>query len=175
MSEMLVVVDENDNLIKGEDRKVVHNSNLWHRGVHIFIYNDKNELLLQLRSPTKDKFPNRWDCSVSEHVSVNEAYEDSAKRGLLEELGIKANLKELLHFRMCYGPGDNMICKIFQCNYSGPINKNEEVADLKFFTEDKLKKTLKENSELFTPWLIEHLKWKFKMPHKLEIFKENNL
>ena len=46
MGEILAVVDENDNLIKGEERKIVHSSKQWHRGIHVFVYNKKKELII---------------------------------------------------------------------------------------------------------------------------------
>lgn len=170
MPEILCVVDENDNFLRGEDRKLVHSSDMWHRGVHIFLYNSRGELLLQLRSPKKDKFPSTWDCSVSGHVEMGQSYKETAERELEEELGIKAPLKSLLHFRMCYGPGDNMVCKIFECHYDGELELSDETAETKLFREDELKKLLSEKPEMFAPWLAEHLRWKFGMPNKLIIF-----
>lgn len=171
MSELMDIVDKNDNVIGRETRQKIHNSDMWHRGVHVFLFNNKNELLLQLRSPKKDKFPNRWDCSLSEHVSINETYEEAAKRGLLEELNVKTKLKSLIHFRMGYGPGDNTIARLFECQYIGELKMDkEEIVKLKFFNENELKKMLIEKPETFTPWFVEQLKWKFNIPNKLEIF-----
>lgn len=88
MSELLSVVDENDNLIGGEDRRVVHSSTLWQRGVHVFVFNNRGELLVQLRYPTEDKYPNTCDCSLSGQVTFGEDYEATVVRELEEELGI---------------------------------------------------------------------------------------
>ena len=54
--EILDVVDENNNLTgKTEDRKIVHEKGLWHREVAAWIMNEKGEVLLQKRAPSKKK------------------------------------------------------------------------------------------------------------------------
>lgn len=172
MVELLTVVDENDNLIKGEERKVVHSSTLWHRGIHVFVYNGKEKLLVQLRSPIKDKYPNTYDCSISGQVNFGEDYETTAIRELNEELRIKnVDIKPVLYFRMPYGPQDYHVCKLFKCVYDGKVKPNEEISELKFFNMDELKKIINEKPEKFTPWFIEMLKWHFKMDNKLHVFR----
>jgi len=170
MTELISVVDEHDNLLKGEDRKVVHSSTLWHRGVHVFVFNSQGELLVQLRSPIKDKYPDTYDCSTSGHVDFGDSYEETAKREIEEELGIKdAEIKPSIHFRMRYGPEDYMICKMFECIYDGKVRPNEEITEIKFFGMDEIKRLINETPELFTPWFVEMLKWYFGVENKLEI------
>jgi len=171
MKEMLAVVDENDTLIKSEERKVVHSSTQWHRGIHVFVYK-KEKLLVQKRSPTKDKYPNRYDCSLSAQVSYGEGYEETAIRELEEELGIRnAELKPILRFRMPYGRKDYHVCKLFRCNYDGEIKPNEEVSKIVFFEIDKLRRIINEKPKMLTPWFVEILKWHFKLDNKLHIFE----
>ncbi|MFH1229628.1 MAG: NUDIX domain-containing protein [Candidatus Aenigmatarchaeota archaeon] len=168
MTELLAVVDENDNPLRGEDRKVVHSSTLWHRGIHVFVFNPQGELLVQLRSPLKDKYPDTYDCSISGQVGYGEQYEETASREIVEELGIKgAKLIPALHFRMRYGPSDYHVCKLFECVYDGEIKPNEEVSEIKFLGMNDLRKLLVGRPEMFTPWFVELLKWYFKMENNL--------
>jgi 16S rRNA (adenine1518-N6/adenine1519-N6)-dimethyltransferase len=172
MAEMLSVVDENDKLIKGEDRKAVHSSTLWHRGIHVFVFNKKGELLVQLRSSAKDKYPNTYDCSISGQVGFGENYEETAMRELKEELGIKnARIKPLIHFRMPYGPNDYHVSKLFKCDFDGEIKPNEEVSKIEFFEMNRLKEIISNNPEMFTPWFVEMLKWHFNIENRLHIFQ----
>ena len=52
--ELLEIVDEN-NLVTGiRNRAEIHRQGIWHRSVHIFIFNSRGEIYLQKRSPRKD-------------------------------------------------------------------------------------------------------------------------
>jgi isopentenyldiphosphate isomerase len=170
LSEILCVVNVRDELLRGERRKLVHTSGLWHRGVHMFLFNEKDKLLVQLRSETKDKFAGRLDCSVSEHVRMGETYEEAAARGLVEELGLTTRVKPLLHFRMNYGPNDNMVAKLFKGRFKGPVHyDSDEVAEVMFMTVDEQADLVTGKPETMTPWFAEMLKWKLGIRSKLRI------
>src|SRR5207253_8190507 len=60
-AERFPVVDENDRQIGTSSRLEVHENNFRHRAVHILIFNHSGEILLQKRSPWKDRHPLLWD------------------------------------------------------------------------------------------------------------------
>lgn len=171
MSELLSVVDRNDNFLKEEDRKTVHNSDQWHRGVHILLVNSKYEILLQVRSPTKDKFPNCYDCSVSEHVKAGESFENAAKRGIKEELGLEnIPLKKLVKLRMNYGSHDNMITEVFEINFDGELKLDEsEISKIIFVPKQDIPAMIEKENDKFPPWTREIIKWYIGMSSKIEI------
>ncbi len=74
MSEIIQVVDRNDNFLRTENRKKVHSNGDWHRGAHVFLFGSENRILLQGRSSSKNQYPSKYDCSVSEHVKENETF-----------------------------------------------------------------------------------------------------
>jgi len=95
--EILTQVDLQNKVIGPIERGIAHNShNLIYRTVYILIRNDKDEILIQKRSPTKDLYPNCWDLSVGGHVIYGDSYEQTAVRELEEELGIYTMSDELL-------------------------------------------------------------------------------
>ena len=172
MGELLEVVDEKDNAVGIQDREIVHSSRLWHRLAHVLLYNQNGELLLQMRAPNKKVYPNKWDCSCSEHLKPNEAYDVAAKRGLEEELGIREiGLKEVLYCRGDYGDEGNVISKVFVCKTDKTPTSidTEEVYMYKFFTESGIKRMLADNEDAFATWAAEQLKWKLGLPNKLEL------
>lgn len=85
--EIFDVVDEKDEVIGQERRKVVHEQDLLHRAIHAFIFNKRGEVFLQKRSRLKDTHPGAWDSSASGHLDSGEDYEDCAVRELEEEAG----------------------------------------------------------------------------------------
>jgi len=94
-AERFPVVDENDRQIGTSSRLEVHENNFRHRAVHILIFNHSGEILLQKRSPRKDRHPLLWDSSAAGHVEANEDYDEAAVRELMEELALSARLERL--------------------------------------------------------------------------------
>lgn len=82
------VVNERDEPVGRAPRSEVHAKGLWHRAVHILLFNEAGEVLVQKRSRAKDMSPGLWDSSCSGHVDAGEAYDAAAVRELREELGI---------------------------------------------------------------------------------------
>lgn len=87
-SEIFDVVDENDQVVSQATRAEIHAQGLRHRAVHIFVFNKRKDLLLQLRSMLKDNHPGVWDSSAAGHLDTGEDYAACAVRELQEELGI---------------------------------------------------------------------------------------
>ena len=94
--EMFDVVDANDHVISKASRGKVHAENLWHRAVHILVFNVQGEVFLQKRSAWKDKHPGKWDSSAAGHLDSGEDYEAAARRELSEELGFPPDVSAAL-------------------------------------------------------------------------------
>mgnify|MGYP001564463653 FL=1 len=97
--EKLNVIDENDEVIGEETREDIHKKGLLHREIHIWIYNNKKEILFQKRAPDKDTFPNKLDASVGGHVDLGYNHEEAALKELKEETGINAKKENLIFLR----------------------------------------------------------------------------
>ena len=124
--EIFDVVDAEDRVVGQEPRGVVHARDLWHRAVHIFVFNAAGELFLQKRSPWKDKCPGKWDSSAAGHLDSGEDYAAAARRELTEELGIaaeevvKAGLEEVGRLAASEQTGWEFI-RVFRCRHEGPF------------------------------------------------------
>ncbi|MDP2860775.1 MAG: NUDIX domain-containing protein, partial [bacterium] len=89
-SEILDVVDEEGNIIGQAPRKECHrNPELIHRVAHCWLFNPRGQVLWQKRSLKKDNSPGYWDMSCGGHVPTGETPEETLKRELKEELGIR--------------------------------------------------------------------------------------
>lgn len=138
MEDYFDVVDEDDNIIGRATREDCHTTGKIHRGVHIFIFNSKGELLLGQRSMNKDLYPGWWG-DIAGHINVGESYEDAAKRELKEETGITCRLKKLFSFKKRY-KADNENLTVYTCKYDGKIVLNpEEFISSKFYDVKLLK------------------------------------
>ncbi len=97
MAEYFDILDENGNKIgKTKLRTEVHRDGDWHKAVHIWIFNDKNEVLLQRRSKNKDSNPNKLDISSAGHLSAGDDSLTGAIRELKEELNLDVKPEELM-------------------------------------------------------------------------------
>jgi isopentenyldiphosphate isomerase len=76
-------------------KKEAHGKGLWHACVHVWIYNDKAEILVQKRSQKMDICPGLWDISSAGHLSSGEDPIECAAREASEELNLKIPREEL--------------------------------------------------------------------------------
>jgi isopentenyldiphosphate isomerase len=175
--EYLDVVDEDNRVIGQEQRRVVHQSGLWHRGVHVFLFTPARQLLVQQRSQAQDTFPGALDCSVSEHLRVGESYQTGAARGLREELGLEPpRLTRLLRLKMNYGPGDNMINELYEglCEPGALAVDQREIARTAIYTLDELEDMLTQGQVLFAYWFAQLLRWYDGKPSAVQVLWERN-
>lgn len=94
--ELIDVLDENGQKT-GQVLPIdeVHKQELWHGVAHIWVYNNKGQILLQLRHPNKSWGANKWDLVGGGHISSAESPDMAALRELKEELGLDAKLEQL--------------------------------------------------------------------------------
>ena len=94
--ELLDILDENGNKT-GETklRNEVHRDGDWHKAVHIWIINDKGDILLQRRCATKDSDPNMLDISCAGHLTAGDDSLTGAIRELKEELNFEVEASNL--------------------------------------------------------------------------------
>jgi 16S rRNA (adenine1518-N6/adenine1519-N6)-dimethyltransferase len=93
--ELFDVVDSENRVTGTASRHAVHTGGLSHRAVHIFVFNRAGNLFLQKRSRHKDMHPLKWDSSAAGHVNSGQDYVTTARRELIEELGIEAPITRI--------------------------------------------------------------------------------
>lgn len=90
--EYLDIYDHKGNLTGNkEEKETTHKLGLWHKTIHLWILNDKNELLMQRRSKDNPRYPNQLEISVAGHIRSGEDSIEALERETFEELGIKIN------------------------------------------------------------------------------------
>ena len=94
MGETYDIYDENNNPTGIESNyQEIHSKGLWHRTVHLWVFNDK-KILLSKRSMSIS-FPGKWDMSSGGHVTAGEDEFTSITREALEEIGLELKRDEL--------------------------------------------------------------------------------
>jgi 16S rRNA (adenine1518-N6/adenine1519-N6)-dimethyltransferase len=153
--EWFPVVDENDREIGAASRREIHENNLRHRAVHILIFNKTGELLLQKRSPWKDRHPLLWDSSAAGHVEANEQYDETAARELDEELGVAPQLRPIGKLPASEKTGQEFIT-VYQGEHEGPFCYPwDEISAVEFFPVELVDRWIANKCEDFAPGFLE--------------------
>ena len=166
----LIIVNKNDEKIGLEDNLKCHlGKGILHRAFSVFVFNNKNQLLIQKRSKLKLLWPLYWSNTCCSHPLDGELYEESGKKRLKEEMGFSCFLKIItkFYYQASYKNigSENEIDTILIGKYNGTIKPNsKEVADYKWIDIDELQKDIKKNPSKYTPW--------FKIALKLIKLKE---
>ena len=88
MSDRIVVVDEEDNVVGAELRSIVDEKGLRYRVSGLWLRNSRGEVLLARRALTKTHYPGRWGPAVAGTVEEGESYEQNIVKEAEEELGL---------------------------------------------------------------------------------------
>jgi isopentenyl-diphosphate delta-isomerase len=120
--EIFDIVNEHDEVIGQAPRKEVHARGLWHRAVHVLVFNARGEVFLQKRSMLKDTAKGKWDSSSSGHVDTGEDYDTCAVRELREEIGLIITQPPHRLFKVdaCKETGWEF-CWVYRCAHEGPF------------------------------------------------------
>ena len=149
--EIFDVVNDRDEVIGQQPRRIVHRDGLRHRAVHVLVFNSKGELFLQKRSLTKDCFPGTWDSSASGHLDVGESYDACALRELREELGWNHTgpMEKLFRIAACPETGMEFVW-IYRIVAEGPfVLHPEEIECGAWFTPDHITNWLSKRPQDF--------------------------
>ena len=155
LQERFAIVNEEDDVIDEAGRAEVHGNNLLHRAVHLFIFNPARELFLQKRSRWKDRHPFLWDSSAAGHVNAGETYDETARRELMEELGISTKLERLLKLPASDKTGQEFIW-LYRGQHGGPFQiARSEIEYGAFFPLNVIEEWIANRPHDFAPGFIE--------------------
>lgn len=155
--EQVILVDENDNQIGLMPKMEAHEKALLHRAFSVFIFNDKNELMLQRRALHKYHSPGLWTNTCCSHQREGESNLQAGKRRLQEEMGFVTGLKEATSF-IYKAPFDNGLTEheydhVMIGHYSDmPMINKEEASDWKWMSLEAVKVDMSVHPELYTAW-----------------------
>jgi len=160
--ELIEICDAAGNLTGEQKMKSeAHLDGSWHRAAHVWLYNFRGELLLQLRAAEKTLYPSVWDVSAAGHVGVGEKPIIAALRELEEELGLQVAPEDLEFFKVVKnsppfsGFKNNEFYHVYFCEYAGSLDElilqPEEVDQVKYFTISEIERQLEHDQENFVP------------------------
>jgi len=159
------VVNERDEVIGRELRQNVHARGLWHRAVHVLVFDGAGRVFVQKRSMTKDLCPGLWDSSCSGHVDAGEDYDAAAVRELGEEIGVRVSQAPPRWFRLnaCEETGWEFVW-VYRLRHDGPLTlDSDEIDGGEWFAPAEVSARIAARPEDFSPsfmllWALAEMK-----------------
>lgn len=156
--EYVVLVNEADEKIGLMEKIEAHEKALLHRAFSVFLFNNKNQLLIQQRALSKYHSPGEWANTCCSHQRDGESTLEAAHRRLGEEMGIDTELKEEFTFiyKQKFGNGltehelDHVVFGTFN---EDAIPNPDEVGDWKYISIEALQKDIIAHPNNYTIWL----------------------
>lgn len=157
MEDTLILVDLYDREIGSGPKLKVHRENRLHRAFSVFIVNG-DEMLIQRRAFDKYHSGGLWANACCSHPRLGETLCEAVPRRLKEELGIKAETRELfsfVYFQQYDGLSEYEYDHVFLAEYEGEVCFDpEEIHEVKWVKIRDLMKDMEENPQNFCSWFI---------------------
>ena len=157
IEEQVILVNEQDEQIGLMPKIEAHKKAVLHRAFSVFIFNSKNELMLQQRAAHKYHSPLLWTNTCCSHQRDGETNIEAGTRRLSEEMGFTTALKEVTTF-IYKAPFDNGLTEHeFDHVMTGlyemdPVINKEEVEAWKWMPVEAVKSDIESNPEIYTAW-----------------------
>lgn len=155
----VVLVNDKDEATGVMEKMEAHRKGVLHRAFSVFIFNDRNEMLLQQRAESKYHSAGLWTNACCSHPMPGEDIQAAASRRLKEELGFTAELSPVFHFtyRADFSNGltEHEYDHVFIGTYNGKINPDDnEVKDYRYRSMKEIEKSMAERPSAYTEWFI---------------------
>lgn len=163
-SKHVVLVNEQDEELGILEKIAAHHDKTpLHRGFSAFLFNSKNELLIQKRHSSKKTWPNFWSNSFCGHPQQGESYEDAVHRHAQFELNIKLDkVIFLTQYRYSFSYNnimENEICPVFLVFSDANLHQNpKEISEIKWLKWNDFLQAINKNPDQFSPWCKEETK-----------------
>jgi len=157
MSDNVVLVNKNNRKIGVAEKLQAHEDGKLHRAFSIFVFNDKDELLIQKRNSAKYHSGGLWSNTVCSHPRPGERYLAAAHRRLKEEIGFDCPLKKIACFIYKASFENGLTEHEYDCVFVGKYDGNiqpdpEEIEDSNWIPVSNLQKEIKSHPEKYTFW-----------------------
>ena len=153
------IVDDNDDIIEYRERDDKDTNGIY-RVASLWVTDTDGRILLARRALNKIHSPGIWGPAVTGTVEGGETYEECIIRETEEEIGLK-NIKPVIGIKKLRGTKWKFFSQRFLLTLPASFNnfkiQQDEVAEIKWFTEEELKKELRENPDDFTNGIHERM------------------
>ena len=114
----------------------------------VLVFNDRGEVLLQLRAANDDTFPSHWDFSAGGGIDEGEDEKTSIRRELSEELGVEVEIEFMKKEHYKYPAWKPSTIResdlyVYKAHHNGPFSPDPtEIEKVDFFTLERIKEMM---------------------------------
>jgi isopentenyl-diphosphate delta-isomerase len=153
----VVLVDPQDVAIGEMDKMEAHEKGVLHRAFSIFLFNEKQEMLIHQRAKEKYHGAGLWTNTCCSHPQLHDDLKESALERLNFEMGIECAINEVFSFTYNIQLENDLIEHEFDHVFIGHTEKQPnpnpaEVQDYKWISIPALQKEIDVNPQRYTYW-----------------------
>jgi len=154
---VVILVDENNHEIGYAKKLEAHKRPLLHRAFSVFIFNSKQELLIQRRAMSKYHSPGLWSNTCCSHPEPGQVLIEGAQLRLMKEMGFTTTLRKAgeLIYKTEFDNGlmEHEYVHLLVGSWDGtPQINREEADDFEWILLDNLKRDVVEHPSRYTYW-----------------------
>lgn len=156
--EEVILVNEQDEPVGTMEKLAAHQKPHLHRAFSVFLFNNKNKMLLQQRAFSKYHSGGLWTNTCCSHPRPGEDITDAAHRRLREEMGIEAaNIGKAFEFIYDAAFDNGLYEYEYDHVFTGIYNDSivpdpAEVAAYCFKSMEEIKNDIQLKPQLYTAW-----------------------
>jgi isopentenyl-diphosphate delta-isomerase len=154
----VVLVNEHDEMIGTMEKMAAHQSPQLHRAFSVFLFDDKNRMLLQQRAFSKYHSGGLWTNTCCSHPYPGEEVSVAAARRLKEEMGMEAALEKAFHFTYQASFENGLHEYEFDHVFIGKVQSTsihpdpDEVAGFCFKSMEEIQADMQMSGHKYTAW-----------------------
>ena len=153
--QVLDSVDAEDRVIGTVRRGDVFRLEANFRVAHLFLFNDRSEILLQRLAASRERHPGRWGSSVAAYLNSGESYWEAILRRTREELGISLESPAALGKTSMADRGCTKCITAFSARRSGLLAVDKRhIAEVRFLPVAEVLRDRKAEPRTLTPTFI---------------------
>lgn len=155
----VILVDHLDRPTGKMEKLEVHEKGLLHRAVTVYVFNSRQELLLQRRASDKYHCGGLWSNTCCGHPYPHESTRDAAERRLREEMGMDVTLTPVFelsyNLKLSNGLTEHEYGHVFfaVCDTLPQLNPQEADA-WDYRPMALIEEQMQQQPQQFTPWFL---------------------
>ena len=152
---MVDVVDQDNKVVAKAVRRTLLQKGLNFRTVHVLLFNEEGQLVMQRLSEYHPRSPDRLGSSVAGYLYSEESYLQAAARRLREELGITTPIRDAGEFQMIDETSRKFVGVFTGTLRQSPVIADDQIAELIYMFPAQINSLLKTDPSQFTPTFVQ--------------------